>query len=61
MKKTYIIPGTQILNIEVKSAMLQVSVSTTAIDRDNAGLVKEDRGGRGSRSDYNVWNDDWSQ
>jgi len=38
-----------------------------SLDKNETGadadvvLTKGDRGGRGSRSDYNVWNEDWSK
>lgn len=42
---------------------LPLMLSTHEDQVSNAGWVKEDRadrGGRGDRSDYNVWKDDWS-
>lgn len=61
-KKTYIIPSTSIVVMH-PSCMVAVSIekTTETFDSENMKFTKEDRAGRGSRSDYNVWNDDWSK
>lgn len=44
-------------------ASLLMTLSETTVSGTKGGWVKEDRGSRDSRSersDYNVWNDDWS-
>lgn len=44
-------------------ASLLMTLSETTVEGSNGGWVKGDRGSRDSRSersDYNVWNDDWS-
>ena len=44
-------------------ASLLMTLSETTVSGTKGGWVKEDRGGRDSRSersDYNVWKDDWS-
>lgn len=58
MKKTYIKPETIIQNIELHSALMDVSYTNKEIDSANAGLVK---GTSSSTSRYNVWDDDWSE
>ena len=63
MNKIYVSPTTLIVDVNVQSALMNISQFDTEIDGNNAGLVKGDRSAdhsRGSRSDYNVWNDDWS-
>ena len=60
MKKTYESPIMLIVNIQGNELLIGVSASTE-FNKDDYDYVKGDRGGRGSRSDYNVWNEDWSQ
>ena len=63
MKKTYIIPAVTTTVISTASLLaaspgeFKEQLGTTGVNGD-AALVKGDRG---SRQDYNVWNDDWSQ
>ena len=59
MKKTYISPKTHIVKIHSKASILQMSdfneqLDTTGADGSKA-LVKEN-----PISNYNVWDDDWS-
>ena len=62
MKKTYIIPTTLMVAVQ-SQAIIAFSVKN---DGDTAGLIDKKAGSgdamvKGSRSDYNVWNDDWSK
>jgi hypothetical protein len=60
MKRIYQAPELKITEMQMQ---LPLMLSTHEDQVSNAGWVKEDRadrGGRGDRSDYNVWNDDWS-
>jgi len=63
MKKTYIIPALNMTTLDVEN-MMAISgphrSETSAVEQYGMD-VKGDRGDRGSRSDYNVWNDDWSK
>ena len=60
MKKTYIIPELLIVKVNVQHHLMDLSQGgTTSISKDYAdgdAFVKENL-----RSDYNVWNDDWSE
>ena len=67
MKKIYQSPETYSVNVAVTSIIaaslegLNIVDGGSSVGKDDA-WVKGDRGAsRGSRSDYNVWNDDWSQ
>ena len=63
MKKTYIIPALNITTLAVENMMAISGPDTlnkSAVQQYGMD-VKGDRGDRGSRSDYNVWNDDWSK
>ena len=63
MKKKYVQPQLTscILNM-APAAMICVSLYDTAATVDGSGnLNNEVKSGRGSRQDYNVWNDDWSK
>ena len=63
MKKTYIIPAVTTTVISTASLLaaspgeFKEQLGTQGVSGSDA-LVKGDRG---SRSDYNVWNDDWSK
>ncbi len=65
MKKTYIIPALNITTLVAVENMMVISGpdvnSNKSAVQDYGMDVKGDRGDRGSRSDYNVWNDDWSK
>ena len=55
--KSYIKPKVLILDIKLHNALMDMSVnSTTEINQNHAGLIKENN----SSSSYNVWDDDWS-
>ena len=67
MKKTYIIPEISVVALSMADGVLINNVSvngtatmdvTTMTGGNGGDAVKADRG---SRSDYNVWNDDWSK
>ena len=63
MKKTYIIPATQIEVVQ-QQTIIAASPNVTLNRSSEAGVRPEDfevKGDRGSRSDYNVWNEDWSK
>ena len=60
MKKTYINPSTDVVTLNVEN-MMALSTNEASANPSYGMDVKEDRGSRGSRSDYNVWNDDWSK
>ncbi len=57
--KAYINPKVHILKMEIQDTLMTLSQSEKEIDGANAGLVKGNDAS--SRSDYNVWNDDWSK
>ncbi len=60
MKKTYIIPEMQLTMIACEKLIaesFEINGNTT-VRGTSGGWVKEDTG---SRSDYNVWDDDWSK
>ncbi len=67
MKKTYIIPSTEIMQLSAQEHVLDVSanmvgnVNVTYGGHSGGGMTSDVKGDRGSRSDYNVWNDDWSK
>ncbi len=62
MKKIYTIPTT--LMMAVQQQMVIAGGPSVTVNRSSAGVnpgefqVKEDRS---SRSDYNVWNEDWNK
>lgn len=60
--KTYIIPQTIVVKLQLSSVLMQMSVNNKEIGvnstSSNVGLVKGDNA---SRSDYDVWGDDWSK
>lgn len=59
-KKTYIIPTITTVAVNVKSQILEGSMhmsSSITVEDEDGGWVKADRN---SRSNYNVWDDDWS-
>ena len=61
MNKTYIIPQTTVVKMTTRDGILDFGSNRASIDMENTTteqLVKENPAGR---SDYNVWNDDWSQ
>ena len=60
MKKTYMIPRLYITQISCESLIAEsVGINKdTTVEGENGGWVKGDNA---SRSDYNVWNDDWSK
>ena len=60
MKKTYIIPSTDVVTLHVEN-MMALSTFETSANQEYGMDVKQDRGSRGTRDAYNVWNDDWSQ
>ena len=52
MKKKYFSPGLVVVNIAVKSAMLQLSVNSKELsNRSNAGLAREDKS-------WDIWGND---
>ncbi len=59
MKKTYIIPELLMVKVNVKHHLMDLSVGGTASisseAADGDAFVKD------NRSNYNVWNDDWSE
>lgn len=57
MKKTYITPSTDVLNI---NAQLMIAASEPKVTVDNEGSV-EASDVEVKRNDYNVWNDSWSK
>ena len=58
MKKTYIIPGLCIVKVNcAKLISTSLGLNDTGADADVV-LVKENNT---SGSNYNVWNDDWSE
>ena len=59
MKKIYVIPTISTTLVETQEMLITMSTSEKEINENNAGLVKEDVGA--SRTDYNVWSDDWSK
>jgi len=63
MKKTYMNPT--LLITQIGTEKLIAETLNQYEEGGNGVLVKGDRGAdrsnRGSRSDYNVWNDDWSK
>ena len=64
MKKTYIIPALNITTLAVENMMATSGpdvYSNKSAVHEYGMDVKGDRGDRGNRSDYNVWNDDWSK
>jgi len=60
MKKTYINPSTDVVTLNVEN-MMALSTNEASANQSYGMDVKQDCGDRGSRSDYNVWNDDWSK
>jgi len=61
MKKTYIIPALNITTLAVENMM---AISGPDVYSDKSAVQDRGmdvKGDRGSRSDYNVWNDDWSK
>lgn len=60
MKKTYIIPTTQMVAVQ-QQAIIALSTpydpNKTVQGNDDIGV----KGDRVSRETYNVWNDDWSK
>lgn len=63
MKKKYIIPTLLLTEIHTERLIAE-SINEYTSGSDGSVLVKGDRSAdhsRGSRSDYNVWNDDWSK
>ena len=65
MKKTYITPEVYIVTVATQGCLLEGSLHINNIESGTDAWVKGDRsagrGDRGGRSDYNVWNEDWSQ
>lgn len=62
MKRIYQAPELTITKMQMQTPLL-LATSETTVEGSNGGWVKGDRGSRDSRSersDYNVWNDDWS-
>ena len=59
MKKVYMQPQTAVFKTEPATLIAEswAKVSNQTIKQDEI-LVKGDRG---SRTDYNVWNEDWSK
>lgn len=57
MKKTYITPSTDVLNI---NAQLMIAASEPKVTVDKEGSV-EASDVEVKRGDYNVWSDDWSK
>jgi len=61
MKKIYMTPSLLITRVSTETLIaVSLDKNETGADADVV-LTKGDRGGRGSRSDYNVWNEDWSK
>ena len=66
MKKTYIIPQTQVLPL-IPASIIALSDPTLKPDENNenitGGLIDENASGPGLAKEhhYNVWDDDWSK
>ena len=60
MKKTYIIPELLIVKVNTQRHLMDISsmgtASISSLEADDDAFVKENL-----RSNYNVWNDDWSE
>ena len=59
MKKHYITPLTQIINVSIKSNLLTES-ALGSLTIDSSQEVESDLVKGTSSARYNVWNDDWS-
>lgn len=60
-KKLYTIPCTTIVTfVPERVVAMSLEKGTEEFNPESMKFTKEDRAGRGSRSDYNVWKDDWS-
>ena len=57
MKKTYITPSTDVLNI---NAQLMIAASEPKVTVDNEGSVNASDV-EVKRNDYNAWNENWSK
>ena len=51
MKKTYIQPNVEVMNVKVQESLLQVSINNKEINGNNAGLSRENQG-------WDLWDDD---
>ena len=51
MKKTYIQPNVEVMNVKVQESLLQVSINNKEINGNHAGLSREDQG-------WGAWDDD---
>lgn len=65
MKKTYIIPQTEVLTL-TPASIIALSDPTLKPNGENitGGLIEEEAGGPGLTKEqphYNVWDDDWSK
>lgn len=61
VKKTYIIPT--VITMAVAQSLPIAGSDPSLIVNTNGGAAPNEfevKSDRGSRSDYNVWNDDWS-
>ena len=56
MKKTYIIPTSDVIILAAKNVILELSWSEKEVNEGNAGLVNEDKT---LGSDVNVWDSEW--
>ncbi len=62
MKKTYIIPQTNIRFVELEGLVAtSLKMSEGEINNASNVYVKEDNSTSSSRDSYNVWDDDWSK
>ena len=59
MKKTYIIPTTQVVNVNIQSNLLTESANGS-LSIDSSQSVETDLVKGTTSSRYNVWDDDWS-
>lgn len=59
MKKTYIIPEVQILRMETANIIAASDPKDVTVNR-NGSVNAADVEVKGERSNYNVWNEDWS-
>ena len=61
MKKTYIIPALNITTLAVENMMATSGPDVYSNKSADQKYEMDVKGDRGSRSDYNVWNDDGSK
>ena len=61
MKKTYIIPTTQMVAVQQQTIIANSPDVTLDKDAGVAPELFQAKGDRGSRATYKVWDDDWSK